>query len=144
MKNDLGRILNFFRGNATLIEKLAEDSRQPDSSDSRTAVVVAQGAGFPGQVWRNVDCANELLMPQLNTKDGKLFVDETEVLEGYESFSGWYWFITERDAYGEGIHFAFVQGTHDEWGSVSQQELESLYPKVWKINDIDLPHAGRR
>ena len=86
----------------------------------------------------------EPLMPQLNTKDGKLFVDETEVLEGYESFSGWYWFITERDAYGEGIHFAFVQGTHDEWGSVSQQELESLYPKVWKINDIDLPHAGRR
>ena len=43
------------------------------------------------------------LMPQLNTKDGKLFVDETEVLEGYESFSGWYWFITERDAYGGGF-----------------------------------------
>ena len=83
-------------------------------------------------------------MPQLNTKDGKLFVDETEVLEGYESFSGWYWFITERYAYGEGIHFAFVQGTHDEWDQWSQQELESLYPKVWKINDIDLPHAGRR
>lgn len=83
-------------------------------------------------------------MSELITKDGKLFVDETEVIEGYESFSGWYWFITEKDAYGEGIHLAYVQGTSDEWGSVSQAELDSMPGRIWKIKKCDLPHAGRR
>jgi len=28
--------------------------------------------------------------------DGKLFIDRKEVLKGWESFTGWYWFATER------------------------------------------------
>ena len=44
----------------------------------------------------------------------------------------------------DGIHFGYVQGMYDEWGSFSQNELESLGAKVWEIKEIDLPHAGRR
>jgi hypothetical protein len=78
----------------------------------------------------------------LETKDGKLYINDKEVLKGWESFSGWYWFATELND--DGVHFGFVQGHYDEWGYFSQQEIESLGNRVWGIKDIDLPHAGRR
>ena len=35
-------------------------------------------------------------MPRLHDEDGILFVDEKEVLAGWESYGGWYWFATEK------------------------------------------------
>lgn len=81
-------------------------------------------------------------MSKLETRDDGLYIGESKVLKGWESYSGWYWFATELND--NGIHFGYVQGFADEWGSFSQQELESLGNRVWVINDIDLPHAGRR
>tara|TARA_R110002020_G_C15944311_1_gene744984 strand:+ start:357 stop:605 length:249 start_codon:yes stop_codon:yes gene_type:complete len=81
-------------------------------------------------------------MSKLETRDDGLYIGESKVLKGWESYSGWYWFATELN--NDGYHFGYVQGIYDEWGSFSQDELESLGAKVWVINDIDLPHAGRR
>ena len=79
---------------------------------------------------------------KLKTEDGKLYVGDKEVLKGWESFSGWYWFATELN--NDGIHFGLVQGFEDELGYFSEAELKSLGLKVWEIKKIDLPHAGRR
>lgn len=61
-----------------------------------------------------------------------------EIKEVYESFSGWYWFITEK--YGqdgsdlmEGYAYGLVIGNEAEWGDVYLPELESLKPRVWKV-----------
>jgi len=81
-------------------------------------------------------------MNKLETREDGLYIGKKKVLKGWESFSGWYWFATELND--NGYHFGFVQGHYDEWGSFSQEELESLGNRVWEIKDIDLPHAGRR
>ena len=81
-------------------------------------------------------------MMKLETKNGKLYVGDKEVLKGWESFSGWYWFATELNS--DGLHFGYVQGFANELGYFSEDELKSLGARVWEINDIDLPHAGRR
>ena len=85
-------------------------------------------------------------MTQLITKDGKLYLkqgeNEYQVLKGWESWSGWYWFATELND--DGYHFGYVQGTYPEWGYFHQTELDSLKPRVWEIKANDLPHAGRR
>ena len=78
----------------------------------------------------------------LENRDGKLYAGDKEVIKGWESFGGWYWFATELNS--DGNHFGFVQGYEDEWGYFSQQELESLGNRVWEIKEIDLPYAGRR
>ena len=94
-------------------------------------------------------------MAELKTLEGKLFIDNQEVIKGWESFSGWYWFATEeaykQDSIIEGkvfendqIYFGYVQGQFDEWGYFSEAELKSLGNLVWEIKKQDLPHAGRR
>ena len=83
-----------------------------------------------------------MIKMKLETKNGKLYVGEKKVLKGWESFSGWYWFDTELN--NDKVHFGLVQGFCDELGYFSERELNDQYPRVWKINDIDLPHAGRR
>ena len=77
-------------------------------------------------------------MTKLVTEENKLMIEMTdgtkkEVLKGWESYSGWYWFATkmERRDYGGA----------PLWYGV---ELDSLGWKVWEINEVDLPHAGRR
>ena len=83
----------------------------------------------------------------LKNKDGKLFAGDKEVIKGWESFSGWYWFATEmeeKDYDGAPLWFGYVQGFENEWGTFSQTELESLGWNVWEIKEIDLPYAGRR
>lgn len=94
-------------------------------------------------------------MAEFETIDGKLYINDKEVLCGWESFTGWYWFATEA-AYKQDsvIHgavykddqfwYGLVQGFEEEWGYFSQAELESLKPRVWEIKEQDLPHAGRR
>jgi hypothetical protein len=101
-------------------------------------------------------------MPEFENRDGKLYVGDSryniepkEVLCGFESYSGWFWFATEeaykQDSVIDGrivkddtIYFGLTQGFEEEWGYFSKAELESLSPKIWKIKDQDLPYAGRR
>ncbi len=85
----------------------------------------------------------------------KLFIDGKEVLKGWESFNGWYWFATEKvreqiSDLGDGkgvkdtIWYGFVQGFEEEWGDFSQAEIEALGRRAWKIPYKNLPWSGRR
>jgi hypothetical protein len=94
----------------------------------------------------------------LSSKNGKLYVGDREVLRGWESFSGWFWFALEKvgaqdselsDGFtvkGDTIWFGYVQGLEEEYGDFSQAELEQLAARgqVWEIPAKDLPNAGRR
>ena len=93
-------------------------------------------------------------MAKFEEKEGKLYIDGKEVLRGWESFSGWYFFATEKIQEQETIlrgkpvkdtiWFGYVQGFDEEWGDFSQAELESLKPKVWELPKKALPYSGRR
>ena len=93
-------------------------------------------------------------MATFEEKNGKLFINGKEVLRAWESFTGWYWFatekVTEQESLIDGryvkdtIWFGFVQGLEEEWGDFSQAELESLKPWVWEIREQDHPFSGRR
>lgn len=96
-----------------------------------------------------------LIMTKFTTdKEGNLFIDGKKVIKAWESFSGWYWFATEKTReqtsminnkpVKDTIWFGFVQGFEEEWGHFSQAEIESLKPKTWEIKKKDLPYAGRR
>ena len=92
------------------------------------------------------------------TKGETLFIDGKEVLKGWESFSGWYWFATEKERVqdsdlGNGkvfkndqIWFGYVQGFEEEWGSFAQSDFDELIKagQVWEIPAKNLPHSGRR
>lgn len=96
----------------------------------------------------------EIMNAELVTVDGKLYVKShldchkddplKEVLRGYESFSGMYWFVTENLPADEA--FGFVQGTWDsEWGYICWRSIrQQLGNRVWPIKKCDLPHAGKR
>ncbi len=93
-------------------------------------------------------------MAEFQEKDGKLFIDGKEVLKGFESMTGWYWFATEKvqeqtslidgKPVKDTIWFGLVQGFEEEWGDFSQAELESLKPRVWELPKKALPWSGRR
>lgn len=94
-------------------------------------------------------------MATFTIDDGKLFIEGSEVIKAYESFSGWYWFaieisgkqdsvIDDRTYPGDTIYFGYVQGQFDEWGCFSKAELELLRPMVWEIPRRDLVYSGRR
>jgi len=94
-------------------------------------------------------------MAEFKGKDNKLFIDGKEVLIGFESFNGWYWFGTEKvreqnSDLGDGkgtpdtIWFGFVQGAEQEWGNFSQAEILAMAPKAWRIPDKNLPWSGVR
>ena len=86
-------------------------------------------------------------MATLESKNGKLYIDGKEVLKGWESYSGWYWFATEKleeDYNGKPLWFGYVQGLEEEWGNFSEAEINSLGMRAWPIKKIDLPSAGRR
>jgi len=95
-------------------------------------------------------------MAKFESRNGKLFIDNKEVLKGWESYSGWYWFATEKDCLQDSVlengkiikddtlWFGLVQGLETEWGYFSQGELENLGPKVWEIPKRNLPWSGRR
>lgn len=63
------------------------------------------------------------------------------VIEMWESYSGWYWYITEKEDFpidtddGMGIvAFGLVRGLETEWGEIWMPELERMSPyKVWKV-----------
>ena len=100
-------------------------------------------------------------MSELHTKDGELYAGPHKVLRGWESFSGWFWFATEkveerRVADGSGsvladgsvvddtIWFGYIQGLDEEWGEFSEAEIRALGNLAWPIKACDLPYAGRR
>lgn len=94
-------------------------------------------------------------MAKFDTDGKNLYIDGKKVLRGWESFSGWYWFATEKSGeqlsdFGDGkgvpdtIYFGLVQGLEEEWGYFSQAEIERLRPKTWEIRKTDLPYSGRR
>ena len=94
-------------------------------------------------------------MAKFESKGSDLFIGGKKVLKAWESFSGWYWFATEKmhvqDSVidgkvheGDQIWFGFVQGLEEEWGNFSQAEIESLSPKTWEIPKKNLPWSGRR
>jgi hypothetical protein len=94
-------------------------------------------------------------MAKFTNENGKLLIDGHEVIKGWESFSGWYWFAMEKiqtqdSAMGDGsvihgdtIWYGLVQGFEEEWGDFSEGELKRI-KSVWPIKEIDLPYAGRR
>ena len=95
-------------------------------------------------------------MAEFTTKGNSLYIDGKRVIKGWESFSGMYWFATEKSRTqtsvingknypGDIIWFGYVQGQYEEWGYFSQKELELMGKyKVWKIPQRNLPHSGRR
>ena len=94
-------------------------------------------------------------MAKFEEKNGKLSIDGKEVLKGWESFSGWYWFATEKSHTQDSviggkvykndtIWFGFVQGHFEEWGYFSEAELKSLAPKIWEIPKKNLQWSGKR
>jgi hypothetical protein len=94
-------------------------------------------------------------MAKLESKNGDLFIDGKKVLRGWESYTGWYWFATEKDCEQDSviggevvekdtIWFGLVQGQNEEWGYFSQGELEQLSPKLWETPKRNLSWSGRR
>ena len=94
-------------------------------------------------------------MAKFETRSDELYIDNQKVLRGWESFSGWYWFATEKSRdqlsdFGDGnsvadtIWFGFIQGFEEEWGYFSQAEIERLKPMTWEIPKKNLSYSGRR
>ncbi len=94
-------------------------------------------------------------MANFESRGGKLFIDGKEVLRGWESWNGWYWFAVEKVQTQDSIidrktfkndiiWFGLVQGIEEEWGDFSEAELKTLSPKVWEIPAKNLPYSGRR
>ena len=100
-------------------------------------------------------------MSDLHTVNGELYAGPHKVLQGWESFTGWYWFAVEkveerRVADGSGsvladgsvvddtIWFGLIQAFDEEWGEFSEAEIHSLGNMAWPIKAQDLPYAGRR
>lgn len=63
----------------------------------------------------------------------KYSVSLSEIREIWESWNGWYWFVTE---FHEGsLAFGLVKGWDTEWGYFDLKELRKLEKtsKVWKV-----------
>lgn len=60
-------------------------------------------------------------------------VQLSEVREIWESWNGWYWFVTEYHA--GTLAFGLVRGWETEWGYFDLDELRSLAKRarVWKV-----------
>ena len=60
----------------------------------------------------------------------------------YESWSGWYWYITEFYKDDKDVAFGFVHGFEDEWGEIYLPELREK-PYVWKVERKDWTNNSR-
>lgn len=92
---------------------------------------------------------------KFSTDEKDLYVYGKKVIKAWESFSGWYWFATEKDHnqdsdFGDGkatpdtIWFGYVQGLEEEWGYFSEAEIGKMGNYCWRIKKCDLPYSGRR
>ena len=60
----------------------------------------------------------------------------SQLLEVWESFTGWYWFVTEYLSDDAGcLAFGLVRGHEIEWGYFDLDELHALERrhKVWRV-----------
>lgn len=53
------------------------------------------------------------------------------ILGMYESYSGWYWYITEYYKDDLDVAFGFVAGFEDEWGEIYLPELNNM--QIWNV-----------
>ena len=86
-------------------------------------------------------------MTKFEERDGELFINGKKVLKGWESFTGWYWFATEKvedDWNGSPLWYGFVQGHECEWGDFSEAELRQVRGRIWEIPQKALVYSGRR
>lgn len=90
-------------------------------------------------------------IPTFKTKNNELYIDGKKVIKAYESFSGWYWFATEKAETQDSVIDGKVYendtiwfGFEEEWGYFSQAEIESLKLRTWEIKKEDLAYAGRK
>ncbi len=97
-------------------------------------------------------------MAEFTSDEKNLYIDGEKVLKGYDSFNGWYWFVTEvvqkqdtilnggEVAKDDTIYFGFVQGDDEEWGDFSKTEIDKLIKvhRAWEIPTKNLPYSGRR
>ena len=94
-------------------------------------------------------------MATFTSDKGKQYIDGKEVVKGWESWNGCYWFAVELDreqdsiidgkvVVGDKIWFGYAQVQDEEWGYFSEGEIESLGKRAWKIKAFNLPFAGRR
>ena len=94
-------------------------------------------------------------MGEFEAKENELYIGGKKVLRAWESWTGWYWFATEKvgeqlSDFGDGkaipdtIWYGYVQGMDEEWGYFSQAEIERLTPFAWEISKKNLPYSGRR
>jgi hypothetical protein len=63
--------------------------------------------------------------------ESKVTIQGKPVIKIWESWTGWYWFATERVE--PHIWFGLVRGLETEWEYWDDRELESLKPKVWEL-----------
>ena len=64
----------------------------------------------------------------------KIGNDYVPILEVYESYSGWYWFITEQsDPNDQDYCFGLVVGFETEAGYIDKREIIELAPQTWKV-----------
>ena len=66
-----------------------------------------------------------------------------KVLDVYESFTGWYWFITEIDKEDPNYLYGKVYGFETEWGEIYKPELEANRYKIWKVPKMNWSSTGR-
>lgn len=58
------------------------------------------------------------------------------IIAMYESYTNWYWFITERDPNDPNYLFGLVCGFENEWGYIDKRELESI-KSIWPVPKIN-------
>lgn len=76
-------------------------------------------------------------IPAIMSIKGKL----VPVIEVYESFTGWYWFVTERtpDKDNPDDCFGLVIGLEKEWGYINPPAIKSeLGNLFWKVTEKDI------
>lgn len=91
-------------------------------------------------------------MSAVTVANGK--INGRPIIRAWESFTGWYWFATEKvrdqiSDFGDGkgvpdtIWYGFVIGEYPEWGYFSEAEIRSLAPLVWEIRQRDIPYITK-
>ena len=72
----------------------------------------------------------------IETEDRLKSVKLSQLLEVWESFTGWYWFVTEYLCDDAGtLAFGLVRGHEIEWGYFDLDELRALQRKfkAWPV-----------
>lgn len=60
-----------------------------------------------------------------------------KILKVYESFQGWYWFVTDYDRDNNDHAFGYVVGFEKEWGYFSIAEITANKMRVWEVPEMN-------